>query len=159
MPASAHRSTLPAATRRTLFVWLLSNLGGTAWLVLDFCRYSPQDVAVPLVVGLMGALISLATVPLAIPIFALAQRQCTNWRCRLVVLAAVLAVFALGNYALLHMLPIGPASSLLRFSGPNLGTALLAALWVYRPRPVGQRPAVSLLLKWQPRPTRHPVLA
>ena len=159
MPTSAPLSTLPIATQRTLIVWLFSNLGGTAWLVFDFCRYSPQDVVVPLVIGLMGALVSLATVPLAIPFFALAQRQCTSWRCRVLVLAAVLAVFALGNYALLHLLPIGPASSLLRFSVPYLGTALLAALWVYRPRPVRQQPAAYLLLKWKPRPTRHPVLA
>ena len=48
---------------RPLTVWLLSNLGGTSWVVLDFCRYSPEDYAIPLVVGLMAALLSLATVP------------------------------------------------------------------------------------------------
>lgn len=159
MPTSALLSTQPSATQRTLTVWLLSNLGGTIWLVQDFCRYSPEDFAIPLVVGLMAALLSLATVPLAIPIFALAQRQCINWRCRLVVLAAVLLVFALGNFALLHLLPIGPAGSLLRFSWPYLGTALVAALWLYRPRPARPQLAAALLLAWQPRATRWPLLA
>ena len=152
-------STARIATVRTLTVWLLSNLGGTTWLLLDFCRDSPEDFGIPLVVGLMAALLSLATVPLAIPVFALAQRQCTNWRCRLLVLAAVLLVFALGNFVLLRLLPIGPASSLLCFSWPYLGTALLAALWIYRPQTVRQLRSAPLLLTWQPRPTRSPVLA
>lgn len=50
------------------------------------------------------------------PIFALAQRQCASWRYRLLALAAVLLVFALGSFALLHLLPIGPAASLPHFS-------------------------------------------
>lgn len=160
MPTSAYQPTQPTATGRTLTVWLLSNLGGTCWLVLDFCRYSPEDFAVPLVVGLMAALLSLATVPLAIPVFALAQQQCTNWRCRLLALVTVLLLFALGNFALLYLLPIGPASSLLRFSWPYLGTALVAAMWVYRPQPMRrQLRAAPLLLAWQPRATRRPLLA
>ena len=159
MPTSAPLTNKPSATGRTLTVWLLSNLGGTSWLVLDFCRSSPEDFAIPLVVGLMAALLSLATVPLAIPCFAMAQRQCLNWRCRLVALAAVLLVFALGNFALLHLLPIGPASSLLRFSWPYLGTALAAALWVYRPQPKRQLQTAPLLLTWHPRPTRWPLVA
>ena len=159
MPTSAHLANQPTATGRTLTVWLLSNLGGTSWLVVDFCRYSPEDYAIPLVVGLMAALLTLATVPLAIPIFALAQRQCINWRCRLVALAAVLLVFALGNFTLLHLLPIGPATSLLRFSWPYLGTALLAALWVYRPRPVRRQFGAPLLLTWQPRASHWPLVA
>ena len=152
-------ATAPTATARTLTVWLLSNLGGTAWLLVDFCRDSPEDFGIPLVVGLMAALLSLATVPLAIPIFALAQRQCTSWRCRLLAVAAVLVVFAMGNFALLHLLPIGPASSLLGFSWPYLGTALLAALWVYRPQPVHRLRAAPLLLTWQPRTAHRPMLA
>ena len=159
MPISAHSPTPISATGRTLIVWLFSNLGGTAWLVLDFCRYSPEDVAIPLVVGAMAALLSLATVPLAVPFFAMAQRQCTGWRCRLLALASVLLVFALGNFALLHLLPIGPASSLLRFSWPYLGTALVAALWLYRPQPAPRQPAARLLLAWQPRATRWPLVA
>ena len=159
MPTSARYFSPLTATGRTLLVWLCSNLGGTTWLVLDFQRYSPEDLATPLVVGLMAALLSLATVPLAIPLFAMAQRQCNSWRCRLVVLAAVLLVFALGNFTLLHLLPIGPASSLLPFSWPYLGTALVAALWVYRPQPARQQQAALLLQTWQPQPSRHPLLA
>ncbi|GAB3650663.1 hypothetical protein GCM10027594_25910 [Hymenobacter agri] len=159
MPTSAQLVAQPSVAGRTLTIWLLSNLGGTTWLVLDFCRYSPEDFAVPLVIGLMAALISLATVPLAIPLFVMAQQQCVNWRCRLVALATVLLVFALGNFTLLHLLPIGPASSLLHFSWPYLGTALVAALWVYRPQRVQQRQAAPLLLSWQPRPSRRSMLA
>ena len=159
MPTSAQSFKKLTATKRTLTVWLFSNLGGTAWLMFDFCRYSPEDYAIPLVVGLMAALLSLATVPLAVPFFAMAQRQCTSWRCRLVVLAAVLLVFALGNAALLHSLPIGPASSLLRFSWPYLGTALAAALWLYRPQPARRPQSAQLLLAWQPRATRWPLVA
>ena len=159
MPTSAHLLNQPTATERTLTVWLFSNLGGTSWLVVDFCRYSPEDYAIPLVAGLMAALLTLATVPLAIPFFAMAQRQCINWRCRLVALAAVLLVFALGNFTLLHLLPIGPATSLLRFSWPYLGSALLAALWVYRLRPVRRPFGAPLLLTWQPRASHWPLVA
>ena len=159
MPTSTQLPSQPTTIGRTLTVWLLSNLGGTIWLVLDFCRYSPEDFAIPLVFGLMAALLSLATVPLAVPIFALAQRQCINWRCRLVVLAAVLLVFALGNFILPHLLPIGPASSLLSFSWPYLSTALVAALWLYRPRPVKRLRAAPLLLAWRPQLSHHPLLA
>ena len=128
-------ATHTTATARTLHIWLLSNLGGTAWLVFDFCRDSLADVAVPLVIGLMAALFSLVTVPVAIPFFALVQRMCAGWRCRLTALAGVLLVFALGNFVLLKLLPIGPASSLLSLSRPYLGAALAATLWLYRPRP------------------------
>ena len=129
-------ATQTTATARTLQIWLLSNLGGTAWLVFDFCRDSLADVAVPLIIGLMAALLSLATVPVAIPFFALVQRMCAGWRCRLTALAGVLLVFALGNFLLLKLLPIGPASSLLSLSRPYLGAALAATLWLYRPRPM-----------------------
>lgn len=160
MPTSAQLPTQSNAISRTLTIWLLSNLGGTFWLVLDFCRYSPEDVAVPLMLGLMAALLSLATVPFAIPVFALAQQQCTTSRCRLLALLAVVVLFVLGNSALLYLLPIGPASSLLRFSWPYLGTALMAALWVYRPQPMRQPlRSAPLLLSWQPRASRHPLLA
>ena len=50
-------------------------------------------------------------------------------------LTGVLLVFALGNFLLLQLLPIGPASSLLSLSRPYLAAALGAALWLYRPRP------------------------
>ena len=104
--------------------------------MLDFCRDSPTDISIPLIIGLMAALISLSTVPFAIPFFALGQRLCTGWKCRLMALIGVTLVFALGNFLLLKLLPIGPASSLLSFSRPYLGAAMLAVMWLYHPRPV-----------------------
>ena len=35
------------ATTRTLRVWFVSNVGGTGWLVLNFCRNSPVDIGTP----------------------------------------------------------------------------------------------------------------
>ena len=74
------------------------------------------------------ALISLASTPFAIPIFARAQRAHTGWRCRLVALA-----FAFGNSLLLHLLPIGLTGDLCSISQPYLVAAALAVLWLYRP--------------------------
>lgn len=125
----------PSATIRSLYIWLLSNLGGTGWLVLDFGFDQPTDVPIPLVIGLMTALISLAFVPLGIPLLALAQRACTGWRCRLIALAGVVAVFVLAHFILLQLLPIGPIESLLTVSKPYLVAALLATMWLYRPQP------------------------
>ena len=73
----------PSALARTFGVWLLSNVGGTALLTLDFNYKYPSDLAVPLMIGLLVALMSLACVPLAWPFFAFAQRTCTGWQCRL----------------------------------------------------------------------------
>lgn len=131
-------STSPqsTATARTLSIWFLTNLGGTAWLVLDFCRDSPADAVVPLIIGLVAAGLSLLAVPLAIPFFALAQIYCTGWRCRLTALAVVVAGFAASNYLLMSLLPLGPISSWLGMSQPYLVAAVLAAMWVYRPQPM-----------------------
>ncbi|HEX8506897.1 MAG TPA: hypothetical protein VF630_16145, partial [Hymenobacter sp.] len=124
----------PSALGRTLYVWLLSNLGGTALLIFDFSFKYPTDLIVPLVVGLMVALLSLVCVPLAWPFFALSRRTCSSLKCRMLALAGVLVVFAVANLSLLHWLPIGPLSSLLSFSRPYLGAAILAVAWLYRPR-------------------------
>lgn len=128
---TTHQSSALAAT---LGVWLLSNLGGTALLTLDFNYKYPSDLAVPLMIGSLVALMSLACVPLAWPFFAFAQRACTGWKCRLMVLMGVLVVFAIANLSLVYLLPIGPLSSLLVFSQPYLGAAVLAIAWLYRPR-------------------------
>jgi hypothetical protein len=127
-------SPQPTATARTLSIWLLTNLGGTAWLILDFCRDSPSDIAVPLIIGLMAAVLSLAAVPLAIPFFAMAQSYCTGWRCRLTALLVVMMGYAASNYLLLYLLPLGSVSSLLAISQPYLGAAVLAVMWLYRPQ-------------------------
>jgi len=139
-------STSPqaTATARTLSIWLLTNLGGTAWLVLDFCRESLADAEVPLLIGLVAAVLSLVAVPLAIPLFALAQHHCNAWRCRLSALAVVLLGFCAANYLLMTQLPLGPVSSLLSISRPYLVAAVLAVMWVYRPRPAAQGSRVWL---------------
>lgn len=128
-------SSQATATGRTLHIWLLTNLGGTAWLVLDFCRESPSDAMVPLIIGLMAGVLSLVAVPLAIPFFAVAQSYCTGWRCRLTALTVVILGYAASNYLLINLLPIGPIGSLLSISQPYLVAAVLAVMWVYRPRP------------------------
>lgn len=140
-------STFPhaTATARTLSIWLLTNLGGTTWLVMDFCRDSPTDAFVPLIIGLVAAMLSLVAVPLAIPLFALAQNYCTAWLCRLTALAVVLSGFAASNYLLLRLLPIGPVSSLLSMTQCYLIAAVLAVIWVYRPRTMFQQSQVLLL--------------
>jgi hypothetical protein len=137
MPTSPH----PTATARTLRIWLLTNLGGTAWLVLDFCRESPSDIMVPLIIGLMAALLSLLAVPLAIPFFALTQLYCSGWQCRLSALAVVVAGFVASNYLIINTLPVGPVSSLLTISQPYLVATVLAVMWIYRPE-------YSLKLAW-----------
>ena len=133
------------ATARTLRIWLLTNIGGTGWLVLDFCRDSPTDIPVPLIIGLMAALLSLAAVPLAIPFFALAQRHCAGWKCRLTALAVVLLGYSAGNYLLMNLLPIGPVSSLLSVSQPYLIAAVLSVIWLYRPRPTLQAARLPIM--------------
>ena len=124
----------PSALARTLYVWLFSNVGGTALLALDFGLEHPEDLGVPLLIGLMAALISLAYVPLALPFFALAQRAGAGWKCRLLAVAGVTAVFGLANYLLLQWLPVGTLGSLLNISQPYLGAALLTVAWLYFPK-------------------------
>jgi len=139
-------ATGQSALVRTLWIWFFSNLGGTALLTLDFSFEYPTDLAVPLVVGLMVALLSLACVPLAWPFFAMSRHAYTELRCRLLALAGVLVVFAVANMALLHWLPIGPLSSLLSFSRPYLGAAVLAVAWLYRPRQTAPKSVYAQLL-------------
>lgn len=166
MPAtytSLAPATCSSALGRTLRVWLLGNLGGTGLLTLDFSSKYPSDLAVPLVMGLMAALLSLALVPVAWPFFAMAHRACTGSRCRILALSGVLVVFAVSNVALLHWLPIGPFSTLLSFSRLYLGAAVLAVAWLYRPRPapalLAQPVADAGLQGWRGRPLARPSLA
>ena len=150
----------PSALARTLYVWLFSNLGGTTLLTLNFGLEHPGDVAVPLLIGLMAALISLAYVPLALPFFALAQQACAGWKCRLMAVAGVTAVFGLANYLLLQSLPVGTLGSLLNISQPYLGAALLTVAWLYFPegtRPARFKPKAAARLVsvwWSNSPTR-----
>lgn len=132
---SARYAPLPAtkATTRTLHIWLLSNLGGTGWLLVDFCRDSPADYSIALVIGAVAALVSLACVPLIIPFFALTNRFCIGWFCRTTAVTGAVVAFFLANYLFLKLLPLGPLGSLLSISGPYLCAALLAVGWIYRP--------------------------
>ncbi|WP_460557113.1 hypothetical protein [Hymenobacter daeguensis] len=143
-------STFPqtTATARTLRIWLLTNLGGTSWLVLDFCRDSPSDIVVPLIIGVMAALLSLAAVPLAIPLFAVAQRYCTGWSCRFMALAVVVLGYAASSYLLLILLPIGPISSLLSISQPYLVATVLAVMWAYRPNQLPQHSFSQVMVRY-----------
>jgi hypothetical protein len=143
----------PSALTSTLYIWLFSNLGGTTKLLLDFGLAEPADVKVPLLIGLVAGLLSLVAVPLAVPVFALAQRAYTGWRCRLTALAGVLLAFAAANALLLYGLPLGPPATLLSLTWPYLAAALLAVAWLYRPRLAAKRlsrPA-PLLSTWQHR--------
>ena len=129
LPAQPHIQ--PSAFTRALRLWLLTNLGGTCWLVLDFGSDHSRELVVPLIIGLMAALISVAFVPLIFLFFSLAHRTRTNWRCQLVAMTGVVLVFMLVNFLLLQLLPIGPVDSLLSLSLPYLGAALFAMVWLY----------------------------
>jgi hypothetical protein len=143
----------PSALRRALYLWLLSNLGGTCWLALDFGLDHPTDLVVPLCIGLLAALVSLVCVPLTWFFLSLAHRAGTSWRCRLMAIATVLVVFMLANLLLLQWLPIGPLDSLLSISKPYLGAAFLAVMWLYGPAPTSRKPAPAahlLSMWWHP---------
>lgn len=150
----AQSSLRPSALIRALRLWLLTNLGGTCWLALDFGLNHSGELVVPLVIGLMAALISLAFVPFMFLFFSLAHRACVSWRCQLVAVTGVVLVFILANFLLLQALPIGPADSLLSLSRPYLGAAVFAVVWLYGPQgaPGKRKPAPAtrwLRIRWQ----------
>jgi hypothetical protein len=162
-PATAP-AVYPSALASTLYIWLFSNLGGTAKLIADLGFDEPQDLQIPLLIGLLASVVSLVAVPFALPIFVLAQRACTGWKCRLTALAGVLLAFGAANYLLLHWLPLGPAESLLRMTWPYLAAALAAIAWLYWPVPMAaqranRKPARSapLLNAWRQRANKQPL--
>ncbi|UOQ99106.1 hypothetical protein MUN81_06335 [Hymenobacter sp. 5317J-9] len=160
-PASAPIAK-PSALTSTLHIWLFSNLGGTAHLLASFGVDSPSDLLVPLAMGLLAGLVSLAAVPVAWPVFVLAQRACAGWQCRAVALLGVLLAFAAANGLLLRALPLGPPASLLVLTWPYLLAALVAVAWRYWLQPAagtGLRPAgpAPLLNAWQQRVGRQPL--
>ena len=134
------------ATTRTLHVWLLSNIGGTGWLLVDFCRDNATDYSIALVIGAVAALVSLACVPLILPFFALTTRFCIGWFCRTTAVSGAVVAFFLANYLLLKLLPLGPLGNLLSISGPYLCAALLSVGWIYRPAAAPARAHRSLQL-------------
>lgn len=129
---------------RNLHVWLLSNLGGTGWLLVDFCRGNPADYSIAQAIGAVTALVSLACVPLIVPFFALTNRFCIGWFCRTTAGVGAVVAFFLANYLLLKLLLIGPLGSLLSISGPYLCAVLLAVGWIYRPAPARAHRSLQL---------------
>ncbi|MFD1469214.1 hypothetical protein ACFQ48_13350 [Hymenobacter caeli] len=129
--------TASAATTRTLHIWLLGNLGGTGWLLLDFCRDCPTDFTIPLGIGAVAALLSLACVPLAVPFFAFTNRYtwCIGWRCRLFAVLGAVLTFFVGNYLFVTLLPLDSIGHLFSITEPYLCASLLAVGWIYRARP------------------------
>ncbi|OWP63914.1 hypothetical protein CDA63_06795 [Hymenobacter amundsenii] len=131
--------TLPYTTAnystitRTFVLWLLSNVGGTLWLLLDFAYERLNDYPIALMVGLTAALISLAIVPLVVPFFALMSRLQTDWSRRTVALTGIVLFFLLANHLLLGLIPLESVTDLLPFSLPYGIAAVLGVLWLYGP--------------------------
>ncbi|SNR41962.1 MULTISPECIES: hypothetical protein [Hymenobacter] len=135
-------SSIPSTLIRTILLWAFSNVGGTLWLLVDFSLDRLNDYPIALLAGLVGAMASLAIIPLVVPFFTIMSRCCSDWPRRTLALLGVVLFFLVANYLLLLLLPIDSLTSLLEMSLPYLGAALLAVLWLYGP---AQRnvPAVS----------------
>jgi hypothetical protein len=118
---------------RTLLLWLISNLGGTLWLTIDFSLDRLTDYSIALMVGLVAAMVSITIIPLVLPFFALMTRCCSDWSRRTMALLGVSMFFLVANYLLLHLLPVHSLLALLEMSLPYLGSAILAVLWLYGP--------------------------
>ncbi|SDX90522.1 hypothetical protein [Hymenobacter psychrophilus] len=118
---------------RTLILWLLSNIGGTLWLTLDFAYERLEDYPIALMVGLTAALTSLAIVPLVVPFFVLMSRLQADWPRRTVALTGIILFFLLANQVLLGLIPMNSVAELLPFSLPYGIAAVLGVLWLYGP--------------------------
>ncbi|TGE10275.1 hypothetical protein [Hymenobacter fodinae] len=132
-------SSVHSTLIRTLLLWLLSNLGGTLWLIIDFSLERLTDYTVALLVGLVAAMISLAIIPLVVPFFAVMTRY-SDWPRRTMALIGVGLFFLVANYLLLLLLPVTSLTGLLDLSLPYLGSAILTVLWLYGP---AARPALA----------------
>ncbi len=132
MPASYTTANYSTITR-AFILWLLSNVGGTAWLLLDFAYERLDDYPIALMVGLTAALISLAIVPLVVPFFTLMRRLQTNWSRRTVALTGIVLFFLLANQLLVGLIPLESLTDLLPFSLPYGLAAVLGVLWLYGP--------------------------
>ncbi|WP_019948561.1 hypothetical protein [Hymenobacter aerophilus] len=126
---SANQSTIA----RTLILWLLSNVGGTLWLTLDFASERLDDYPIALMVGLTAALTSLAIVPLVLPFFVLMGRLRADWPRRTIALTGITLFFLLANQLLLGFIPMKSVAALLPFSLPYGVAAVLGVLWLYGP--------------------------
>lgn len=133
-----HSSTNYSTITRTLVLWVLSNLGGTLWLMLDFASDRLEDYSIALMAGLIAALISMTIVPLTIPFFTLMNMLHAGWSRRSVALLGVTLFFLLANRILLAFVPIESLRGMLPLSMPYWLAAVLTVLWLYGPaRQVG----------------------
>lgn len=136
-----YATTSHSTTIRTLILWLLSNLGGTVWLMLDFAAERLTDYPIALLAGLVAALVSLAVVPLAFPFFTLMGRLKPGWSRRSMALGGVVLLFLLTNQLLVLLSPIDSLRALLPMSLPYGVAAVLTVFWLYGP---AQRQAVAV---------------
>ncbi len=132
MPVSYTAANYSTITR-TFILWLVSNVGGTLWLLLDFAYERLDDYPIALMVGLTAALISLAIIPLVVPFFALMTRLQANWSRRTVALTGIILFFLLANRLLVGLVPLKSLTDLVPFSLPYGIAAVLGALWLYGP--------------------------
>ncbi|MBW3128277.1 hypothetical protein [Hymenobacter profundi] len=121
--------------RKALSLWLLSNLGGTILLTLDFALDRPADFSIGLFSGLLAALVSLVVLPLCVPLFSLLGQLPTCSARRTIGTAAVLGCYALTNFFVMHHLPVVDLRSLLTMSLPYLAAALAAVYFLCEPAP------------------------
>lgn len=121
--------------RKALSLWLLSNLGGTVLLTLDFALDNPADFSIGLLSGLLAAVVSLVVLPLCVPMFLLLGRLPTCTARRMLGAVAVLGCYALANGFALHHLPVVDMRSLLTMSLPYLAAALAAVYFLCEPAP------------------------
>ena len=135
-----YATTSHSTTIRTLILWLLSNLGGTLWLMLDFASDRLEDYSIALMAGVVAALLSLAIVPLVIPFFTFMGQVAGPWSRRSMALAGVLLFFLLTNQLLLLLSPVDSLQALLPMSLPYGVAAVFAVFWLYGP---AQRQSVA----------------
>jgi len=127
--------------RKALSLWLLSNLGGTILLTVDFALDRPADFSIGLFSGLLAAVVSLAVLPLCVPIFTLLGKLPTCTARRTIGAVAVLGCYALANFFVMHHLPVVDLRSLLTMSLPYLAAALAAVYFLCEPAPPRLQPA------------------
>ncbi|RSK35453.1 hypothetical protein [Hymenobacter metallilatus] len=135
-----YATTSHSTTVRTFILWLLSNAGGTLWLLLDFASARLADYSIALLAGLLAALVSLAVVPLVIPFFTMMSRVKPGWSRRSMALGGVVLFFLLANQLLVLLSPIDSMQAVLPLSLPYGVAAVLAVFWLYGP---AQRAAVA----------------
>ncbi|MET4106615.1 hypothetical protein [Hymenobacter sp. UYP22] len=128
-----YATTSHSTTVRTLILWLLSNVGGTLWLLLDFAAERLTDYSIALLAGMVAAIVSLAVVPLVIPFFTVMSRVKPGWSRRSMALGGILLLFLLTNQLLVLLSPVDSLRALLPMSLPYGVAAVLTVFWLYGP--------------------------